>query len=530
MRTCKRSCRLHIEILEDRCTPSTFAAFDLGNPDNGPFPSDRFTVADASQLTGRRVDLPLPDRVTRPSDYDDISVINTLDGFNLQPRLSVAFSGPIDVNTVNSNTVFLIKLADLTAPEEGGGQVIGINQTVWDVATNTLHVESDELLDQHTRYALIVTRGVHDADGQPVEASDEFSRFRHDLNFGQTQDAAMKDYRKEMLDALQAARGAGVAEKDIVTASVFTTQSATAILEKMRDQIHAATPAPADFLLGANGERTVFNLNDVSGLTWNQQTRVAGPLNPVPVAVDLLRFIPGAVGQVAFGKYVSPDYEAAGSFIPPVGTRTGTPVIQSVNELFFNLYLPSGPEPAGGWPVAIVGHGAGNSKQGGGAGGGASLAFAASLAEQGIATIAINAVGHGFGPLSTLTVKRSVGAPVTFSEGGRGTDQNGDGIIGSSEGLDAGAPQAIISTRDGLRQTVVDLMQLVRVIEAGMDVDGDGSRDLNPPASITWGNRWEGSMARRSSPSSRTCGPACSMSPAGRRSNGDGSRWYSGPA
>src|SRR6266704_194017 len=103
MRIRNKTCRLSVEILEDRCMPSTFAAFDLGNPESGPFPSDRFTVADASQLTGRRVDLPLPDRATRPSDYDDISVINTLDGFNLQPRLSITFSGPIDVSTVNSS-------------------------------------------------------------------------------------------------------------------------------------------------------------------------------------------------------------------------------------------------------------------------------------------------------------------------------------------------------------------------------------------------------------------------------------------
>src|SRR6266481_4170237 len=218
MRTRTRTCRLHVEILEDRCLLSTFAAFDLSAPNIGPFPSDRFTVADASQLTGRRVDLPLPDRVTRPSDYADISVINTLDGFNLQPRLSVAFSGPIDVTSVNSNTVFLVKLGDTTSPTDSSGQLIGINQTVWDVATNTLHVESDELLDQHTRYALIVTRGVHDAAGQPVEASDEFARFRHDLNFGQSQDTAMKDYRKELLDALRVARQAGIAEKEIATA------------------------------------------------------------------------------------------------------------------------------------------------------------------------------------------------------------------------------------------------------------------------------------------------------------------------
>src|SRR5262249_49642554 len=162
--------------------------------------------------------------------------------------LSIAFSGPIDVTTVNSSTVFLIKLGDATAPEGRGGRIVGINQTVWDVATNTLHVESDELLEQHTRYALVVTRGMRDADRQPVEPSAEFERFRDDLNFGQTHDPALKEYRTELLDALKAARHAAIAENDVATASVFTTMSATAVLEKMRDQIHAATPAPADFL------------------------------------------------------------------------------------------------------------------------------------------------------------------------------------------------------------------------------------------------------------------------------------------
>ena len=483
MRTRTRTSRPRLETLEDRCTPSTLAAFGLDMPDSGPFPSDRFTVADASQLTNRRINLPLPDAAARPSDYDDVAVINTLDGFNVQPRLSVPFSGPIDVTTVNNTTVFLVKLSDTTSPEDTGGQIVGINQTVWDVATNTLHVESDELLDQHTRYALIVTRGVHDAAGQPVEPSEQFERFRHDLNYGQTDDPALKEYRKELLGALDAVRQAGVAEADIVTASVFTTQSATAILEKIRDQLHAATPAAADFLLGSSGERTLFDLDDVAGIAWNQQTRVAGPFNPVPVNVDQLRLIPDAVGQVAFGKYASPDYETEEQFIPPVGTRTGTPVVQGVNELFFNLYLPSGPKPAGGWPVAIFGHGTGGSKQGGspaGPGTGQSLALAASLAERGIATIAINAVGHGFGPHSTLTVTSTVAAPVTFLEGGRGIDQNGDGAIGNNEGISAAAPRSIIRESDGLRQTVADLMQLVRVIEVGMDVEGDGLTDLDP--------------------------------------------------
>jgi hypothetical protein len=380
MRTRNRTRRLHVELLEDRCLLSTFAAFDLSAPNIGPFPSDRFTVADSSQLTGRRVNLPLPDRAARPSDYDDISVINTLDGFNLQPRLSIPFDGPIDVNSVNSDDVFVIRLGDTQNPQDRGGQVVGITQVVWDPATNTLHVESDQLLDQHTRYALIVTDGLRDAKGQAVQASADFERFRHDLNFGQADDPALKAYREELIGALAAAGQDGVPDKHVITASVFTTQSATAVLEKIRDQIHAATPVPADFLLGPNGERTVFNLDDVSGITWNQQTKMAGPLSPVPVNVGLLGFVPGAVGQVAFGKYVSPDYETAEKFIPPVGTRTGTPAVQGVNDVYFNLYLPSGPKPAGGWPVAIFGHGLGGSRQGGGPGGGDSLAVAASLA------------------------------------------------------------------------------------------------------------------------------------------------------
>src|SRR5438105_4406504 len=205
MRTRNRTGRLQVELLEDRCLLSTFAAFDLSAPNTGPFPSDRFTVADPSQLTGRRVDLPLPDRVARPSDYNDISVINTLDGFNLQPRLSISFDGPIDVNSVNSKDVFLIRLGDVQNPQDRGGQVVGVNQVVWDPASNTLHVESDQLLDQHTRYALIVTDGLWDAGGQAVQASADFARFRHDLNFGQTDDPGLKAYRKELIDALAAA-------------------------------------------------------------------------------------------------------------------------------------------------------------------------------------------------------------------------------------------------------------------------------------------------------------------------------------
>src|SRR5262249_21225108 len=201
------------------------ALFNLQTRTIGPFPSDWFPVADRSQKTGRRVNLPLPNCFDRPSDCEDIEVINALDGFNVEPRLSIPFDGPIDVESVTSQTVFLIGLGSTRFPRQQDSRTIGINQVVWDPLTNTLHVESDELLDQHSRLALIITRGWRAWSGDPVEKTEAFQRFRHTVQ---------GSYKQALLDAIQAARRVGVREGDIVAASVFTTQSVTAVLEKIR--------------------------------------------------------------------------------------------------------------------------------------------------------------------------------------------------------------------------------------------------------------------------------------------------------
>src|SRR4029453_19041705 len=104
--------------------------FDRHDPAATVFPSDRFTVRDFTQNTWRRVHLPKPDCTVRPSDCADIDVINTLDGFSTQPRITVPFTGDIDPATVNSSTVFLINLGD-TLSLAGFGHRVGINQIVW---------------------------------------------------------------------------------------------------------------------------------------------------------------------------------------------------------------------------------------------------------------------------------------------------------------------------------------------------------------------------------------------------------------
>lgn len=463
-------------------SPATFVRFDLELPEGALYPSDVWTVPDSSHKTGRRMNLPKPDCVQQPSACDDIDVINTLDGFNVRPWVSVPLDGPIDPTSATSQSVFLVNL-DSQA-------VVGINQTVWDPSSLTLYAEADELLEQHTRYALIVTRALRDQTGNSVGASESFERFRHQLNYGQTHDRTLKEYRKVLLDALQRVRRLGIDSNDVVAASVFTTQSVTAVLERIRDEIKAATPEPASFLLGPGDVRTLYPLNSITGITYNRQVSAtpAALLSPVAVPVARLnQFKPGAAGQIGFGRFRSPQYWNAERIIPAIGTRTGTPEVQGMQDIVFNLFLPSGPRPPQGWPVAIFGQGGGNTKEA------HPWQYAASLAEHGIATIAFNTNKRGFGPLSTLRVNLIDGTSQTFLAGGLSTDTDGDGVIDNGEGAEAALPTGILGTRDAQRQTVADLMQLVRVIQIGMDADSDGFVDLDPSRIYYLGHSFGGS-------------------------------------
>ena len=305
-------------------------SYDLSTPDGGPFPSDHWTTTDWSQPTGLRVDLPKPDCAARPSDCADIDVLNTLDGFNVQPRISIPFTGAIDPASVSSSSVFLIRIPDHA--------ITGVNQIVWEPAADALHVESDQLLRQRTAYILVVTNRVRDASGEPIESAP----FRSDLHHN------MSELVRGLPDKLRLA--------DVAMATVFTTQSVTPLLEQVRAQIKASTPAAADFVLGAGGVRTAFPLASISSIVFSRQTGTAPAFQVSPTGTPFLSLYPGSVGTVAFGAFDSPDYETAAKVIPPSGSTP--PTVQGTNRLYFNLFLPSGTAPAGGWPVAIYGHGA----------------------------------------------------------------------------------------------------------------------------------------------------------------------------
>jgi dienelactone hydrolase len=465
--------------------PPVHALFGLESPTAGPFPSDAFTVPDTDQTTGRRVNLPLPaDCVAFASDCEDTTLVNRLDGFNQHPRVSIPFDGPIDISTATSENIFLVSISDAGASsndrvEDDGlfdvsvGETIGINQVIWNPASSTLHAYADHMLDEHARYALVVTTGVHDTAGNPIARSANFERYLG--NLAMSRDENQRWYRRELMTAEWAARRVAVPQSGIAVVSMFTTQSSTYQVEQIHRQVAALPASVVDFNLLPGGGRAIFPIAQVAAMSYNAQT-TADPttLTIQAVALPLINFVPGAVGRVAFGRFESADYMVhPGEYIPETASRSGALLVQGYNTINFTLYLPSGVMPPDGWPVMIFGPGSGGTHHAGLA------ARAAIAASHGMAVVGFSMVGHAFGPNSTFTVRRTDGSSLTFPNAGRGIDQNGDGVIGSTEGSEATAPRLIRRNSDAMVQNAADLMQLVRLIQGGVDADGDGVNDVD---------------------------------------------------
>lgn len=150
-------------------------------------PSDRATVADADQVTGRRMALPQPDCTARPSDCDEIRLVDQLDGFDLDPRISIRFTGPIDVRRVTRSTVYVHRVGDTAA----GGR-IGLARLV--VAGTTLYGQPASQLREATRYEIVVTAGINGQSGRStfttMTATRELREMVRQLDGGQAYSAA----------------------------------------------------------------------------------------------------------------------------------------------------------------------------------------------------------------------------------------------------------------------------------------------------------------------------------------------------
>jgi hypothetical protein len=456
------------------------ARLDVTAESASPFPADWFTVPDRAQRTGLRVSDRLGRCVPGRSLCNDLLLLAELDGFDLDPRVAVRFTGPIDVASVSTRSVFLIRLA------AGPPEITGLERLVWDPDSFTLYGRPDSLLEPETRYGLVVTRELRDAAGRPVEPSAAFvSLFRS--NGG----PPLTPEHRAALTLLRRALDRRMIRPDrVVVASFFTTGSVSAFLEQARDALDRKPPAPALMTAPEGGGRAWFWRSTLARLVFQRQigpvaspaAGIAGneggaregfrddvlPLEALPL---------DAVGGVGVGWYWSPWYLTPERRIIEAPTLAPFRAAGVDRPVPFVVVTPAGRPPPRGWPLAVFGHGYGGEMF--------SNAFlvAAGLAREGIATVAISVVGHGGGPEGRLLVGLSNGRTLTVRVPGRGVDLDADGRIEPTEGLAplTRGPFAALGLRDGLRQQVVDLMALVRAVKGGLDVDGDGVVDTSGP-------------------------------------------------
>ncbi|MGH7722925.1 MAG: hypothetical protein ACRENL_08885 [Candidatus Dormibacteria bacterium] len=476
----------------------TVAVRQGGSYGAGIFPDNAFTTSDPLQATGRRlnfrqgIDYPSVGGVIQPActsaDYsicDAFAELDKLDGFDLQPRILVPFTGSIDLSSTTASDLFI--------SGDSGAFVGGVRQLTFDPATNTLAGISDAFLREGTPYRVHVTRGIRDGAGRPVNACGGQCNVRFTTG---TATGELVRIRRALDLPLSNPHNAyvlaGFPHASTSTASrhlTFTQRGAS-------DVFPAASVAPS-------------LANPLNGIVRTDQVKVdprapgAFQSSTVPNLIP-----PASAGYYAFGSFLSPRYQFASASghqdnpyglgdgrtdgeIPPVPSGQ-TPNPLGADRLGAIVVTPNPvlfPPP---WPAAIYGPGFTRSKYD-------LLVTADYNASLGIVTLATDPSGHGFGPLSTTTVT-SAGTPTTFLSYGRGRDLDGDGMIGS--GLNDGvgptshlqpdgnalpSRKPLDGLESGLVQTVVDNMALGRSLRAGLDIPGVGSNLVNPSRIMYYG-------------------------------------------
>src|SRR5579875_2602252 len=205
----------------------TTALYNPALPTAGPFPANALTVSDPTQNTGVRVNLPysfeLCDPAASPSVCSNTAQLNQLDGFSVNSRVMACFSGPIDPTTLQSGMQIV---------PVGSGATVSINQIIFDPASNCAFAKPNQVLNQQSQYLLIVTDSIHDSSGKKVKSSEAFAECL----------ASSDSYCDGLADALKQVRQQPASANKIVTASLFTTMSATSWLQQARSLVDATQP------------------------------------------------------------------------------------------------------------------------------------------------------------------------------------------------------------------------------------------------------------------------------------------------
>ncbi len=350
--------------------------------------------------------------------------------------------------------------------------------TFYEKESNTLIMRPVVPLRERTTYAVVITRRVEGTDGEPVRSPFPYINHTHQTKALRPIEEILPDYGLELAD--------------VAFAWTFTTQSITSHLKVIREGLYGAGPM-AYLADDFPPVYTQYRLRDedASGASVNLYTIDVEDLLPYfPIVAGLLPGgeISGAalaesydyVDYIVAGEYDSPNflvdrddlavegYPADDDELFDVDPETGEAVF-GVGEVPFICTVPKenpdwNIEPP--FPVIIFMHGTSGSKI-------HTLAYGGVHARHGFAVCGIDGWANGMplpeeGILSADLVKSTL-AGIGYSplfdviEGKRTRDLDMDGtrdIAGDFWTIDA------LHTRDAIRQTVVDLVNFVRIMRS----------------------------------------------------------------
>jgi len=255
-------------------------------------------------------------------------------------------------------------------------------------------------------------------------------------------------------DRLRAADGTPLAPSPAMAAALrgdgdaVTARVAPRVRAAAADAVNRGVVASADQVVGAIVFTTQSIHQDALAIAADIAGRDIHPDAPPTCTTE-------ALWIRCEGSFTAIDYRGADGLIDDIGVAgdvdTGTTWV-----LPFTVWLPlERPGPYGGaaFPVLVYGHGLGSGRSQG-------ERLAEFAAPRGIATIAIDALMHGQHPTA---------------ESGSTLGRTLDFFAISTTDLSF-APFVM---RDHFRQSTYDKLQLVRMIEGGVDVDGDQVADLD---------------------------------------------------
>ena len=391
------------------------------------------------------------------------ATINALDGFSTNASATVRFSAPIDPATISPASVIVLEVEVDNATKATVGVrrplVYGTDFTARVAATTdsggaTLEIVPLKPLTPssgatNVGYLVYLTSGLEDTSGNAATPDRDYLAIKD----AQPTCAALTG----TLNSICLLTGAHLAIADAIAlprdAIVLSWSFSTQATEDTMGYAAQLTP-PATLGVVA------------TGLTLQA-------LNPqLPPIADVY------VGQLAITYYLDPAapltgrWEAApgGPGEPSTNLTRFNPVPVAKAE---NLPIPafvtvpnvaSGQsKPVAGWPVIVFQHGiTGNRVQ--------AAAIAGTYASQGFVVASIDLALHGI--TDTTSQLYQAGAERTFDldiDGTPGIDSSGSYFINLT---------SLLTTRDNLRQSALDIIQLVTALPA-LDLDGDTVPDID---------------------------------------------------